>query len=383
MMGEHVTILFQTSFALLATFIIVEGLLLREVLRKLAWSKRFYEGFEGRPIQYEYELPPGRQIPDFSAHVLGSDRIVARTNLEGRESILVFASAAMSGSPEYRNLGTAIHGMWHQVEGNLYVVCHGREKECREFAAVVQIPDDLVLLDEDKTITNRFLMDWTPRALRLDEQARLLKYGEPIPGKDEVASTMRAEKLTRGPATTLDTSTRSISVANEGVSDIRKEDDKSRFDASHVTGACYTRTDTSVSCVLTRFRLRSSWAMISFYFAFRRVRREARVIQGLLQALFLVENPRTCYTLSIWKDDRAIMDFGSLRSHVHAANSAFSPTYRSDVKRPEIWSAQFRLCGVSPHNLFWEGFDLPSLMLHQSAPVGKIKDFQVISDSIQ
>lgn len=132
-----------------------------------------------------------------------------------------------------------------------------------------------------------------------------------------------------------------------------------------MSGAGFARVDTTISCVLTRFRLRSSLSLIPFYLAFRRVRRESRAIQGLLQALFLVEDLKTCYTLSLWKNDLAITEFGEVRSHIAAANSSFAPTYRKDKKRSEIWSAQFRLWAVSCHNLNWEGLDMETALADQ------------------
>jgi hypothetical protein len=138
-------------------------------------------------------------------------------------------------------------------------------------------------------------------------------------------------------------------------------------DRSSISGAAFARVDTTVSCVLTRFRLRSPWSLIPFYFAFRHVRHDAAKIAGLLQALFLVEDLRTCYTLSIWKDDWAIVEFGKLGSHVRAARSAFSSTWRTDLRRPEIWSSQFRLWAVSCHNLNWDGLDMGAHPAHQEA----------------
>lgn len=131
------------------------------------------------------------------------------------------------------------------------------------------------------------------------------------------------------------------------------------------TGASFARMDTTVSCVLTRFRLRSAWSIIPFYLAFRRVRRAARGIAGLLQAVFLIEDLHTCYTMSLWKDDCAIVDFGRVGTHITAANSAFGPTFRRDLNRAEIWSAQFRLWAVSCHNLNWEGLDLQTVLADQ------------------
>lgn len=131
------------------------------------------------------------------------------------------------------------------------------------------------------------------------------------------------------------------------------------------SGAAFARVDTSISCVLTRFHLRSSWSLIPFYLAFRRVRKEARQVAGLLQAVFLVEDRRTCYTLSLWKDDQSIVRFGGVRSHIDAANSIFTSGSCNGRKGPEIWSAQFRMWAVSCHNLNWEGLDLKTHLADQ------------------
>jgi hypothetical protein len=128
------------------------------------------------------------------------------------------------------------------------------------------------------------------------------------------------------------------------------------------SAASYALTDSTVSCILTRFRVRSFWSMIPFYFAFKRVRKDASNLSGFLEAIFLVENLRTCYTLSLWKNGAAIAEFGSIKSHIDAANHAFYPVYRKDLNRPEIWSAQFRLWAVSCHNLNWEGLNVGDIL---------------------
>jgi hypothetical protein len=143
------------------------------------------------------------------------------------------------------------------------------------------------------------------------------------------------------------------------------EDSKLRLSSGRCPTSATTlaRVDTEVSCILTRFRLRSAWFLIPFYRAFLRVRKDARKVDGLLQASFLIEDCRTCYTLSLWRNDQAIVEFGSrVTSHIFAANSAFGPTFRKDLQRAEIWSAQFRLWAVSCHNLNWDGLDLDSIL---------------------
>jgi hypothetical protein len=95
--------------------------------------------------------------------------------------------------------------------------------------------------------------------------------------------------------------------------------------------------------------------------------------------VFLIENLRTCYTLSLWEDEFAIVDFGDVRAHVDAANAAFGHTYRLDLNRPEIWSAQFRLWAISAHNLNWEGFELRELLIDEQQHL-QVKDATVSAD---
>lgn len=129
-------------------------------------------------------------------------------------------------------------------------------------------------------------------------------------------------------------------------------------EAASFSATTYERLSTSVSCVLTRFRLGSVLWLLPFYLAFRHVRRESSEIPGLLHAVFLVGGARTCFTLSFWRDERAILEFNTrVRAHVMAANWAFGRTFQPKLNRPEIWSTQWRLWAVS-HNLNWEDLDL-------------------------
>jgi hypothetical protein len=139
---------------------------------------------------------------------------------------------------------------------------------------------------------------------------------------------------------------------------------------ARITGASYERVETEVTCVLTRFRLRSTLGLLPCYFAFRRVREEARKVDGLLKALFLIENLHTCYTLSLWRDEWAILDFGThVKSHVHAATTGITRS-RWATGRPEIWSVQWKLSALGA-NLQWEGLDLPAI-LAQAPPLEEV-----------
>jgi hypothetical protein len=116
--------------------------------------------------------------------------------------------------------------------------------------------------------------------------------------------------------------------------------------------------DTPIICTLTRFRFRSPLQLAAAYRHYRRVVREAREREtpGLLQCAFLVENPVTWYSVSIWSDPAAIAHFGTnVPEHVHAARRFFPRVVFGP--EPEVWSTKWRLSSVS-HNLNWGDFDL-------------------------
>lgn len=118
--------------------------------------------------------------------------------------------------------------------------------------------------------------------------------------------------------------------------------------------------ETSVTSVLTRFGLRSAWQLLPTYLDYRRIIRQARATQtpGLLRSAFLIENLRTCYTLSIWADPRDIPQFGSnVPEHVMAGNRCMRRIVVHPDRGPELWSTKWRLSTVS-HNQCWPGFDL-------------------------
>jgi hypothetical protein len=118
--------------------------------------------------------------------------------------------------------------------------------------------------------------------------------------------------------------------------------------------------DVPVICVITRFGLRSAWQLLPTYLDFRRVVRQAHrsATPGLLRAAFLIENPRTCYSLSLWTELNAIPKFGgTVHSHVDAARRVIGRIAFTPGRGLELWSAKWRLASVS-NNLNWADFDL-------------------------
>jgi len=392
--------LFALSYALLWGLIVLEALLLREILRKTVWLKRLHADLIHRSGEEELEwLRTGTPAPNFTAPLLGTNTSLSMSQLKGHQSILLFVSAD-APPPLYEKLDIAIHAMWHKTEGHLYLVCNGTAEGCRQLVSDHQVTqytgDQLpILIDEGGRISQSFLINSTPQAVELDENIRVKRYGRPEPHKpagdgqegnggqptDALPDTDALPETDVTPAATIKLSHSENGREGEraSMSEMRRAGgggDGAKPcdwpDEHPTTGASFARIDTTVSCVMTRFRLRSVWSLVPFYLAFRRVRRSSRDVAGLLKATFLIEDLHTCYTMSLWKDECAIVDFGRVQAHVSAANSAFRPTWRKDLRRAEIWSAQFRLWAVSAHNLNWEGLDLQTVPADQWARRGQV-----------
>jgi len=115
-----------------------------------------------------------------------------------------------------------------------------------------------------------------------------------------------------------------------------------------------------IVCQITRFGLRRPIDLLRTYLDFRRTRRKAKHVSGFLCAAFVVEDARTCYTLSIWQDLRAIAHFGtSTPVHLAAARQVMGRLRFEPDRGPELWSTKWRLFSVSS-NLNWGDLDLRS-----------------------
>ena len=103
----------------------------------------------------------------------------------------------------------------------------------------------------------------------------------------------------------------------------------------------------------------------NFFLAFRQVRRRITPenVPGLLKVVMLREGLRSCYSLSIWKSDRDILEFNKIIEHVVAANWVMGVMRRHQGKA-ELWSTQWALTAAS-RNLNWDGFDLKAEILRQ------------------
>lgn len=119
----------------------------------------------------------------------------------------------------------------------------------------------------------------------------------------------------------------------------------------------YRKVDSDVLFQITRFRLRSVWALPIFFYWYWKVKAKSKGTCGLLATTFVIEGLHTCYTLSLWRNIHAMLDFnGKVFTHVHVANASFRYIEHIDGV-PQLWSAQFRLFAVSS-NLNWAGVEI-------------------------
>ncbi len=124
--------------------------------------------------------------------------------------------------------------------------------------------------------------------------------------------------------------------------------------------------DAPILCQITRFGLTSARHLLPMYRDYRRVAREAEAtgVPGLLRSAFLVENPRTCYTLSLWSEPPTFS--ADVPGHIDAARRGFGRVSVLPGSGAELWSTKWKLVSVT-NNLRWPGLDLRSILVEGGA----------------
>lgn len=130
-------------------------------------------------------------------------------------------------------------------------------------------------------------------------------------------------------------------------------------------GTGYQLVETTIVCVITRFKFRSIFGLLWAVYAFRQVKRDSKGTDGLLSTQFGIESWRACTVFSLWETPEHIGFFNSRGQHIRVANVTFR-LLESLRSRVHLWSAEFSLRAVSPSNLTWEGVDIrPHVRLRQ------------------
>jgi hypothetical protein len=122
--------------------------------------------------------------------------------------------------------------------------------------------------------------------------------------------------------------------------------------------------DAPITCAMTRFRLRSSRYLAASYRDYRNIIRSVDdpASLGLLRSAFLVENPSTWYSYSVWDGTPELS--AHVRAHIDAANRVLGRLAMHPDRGVELWSTKWRLTSVS-NNLHWGDFDMRRLIADQ------------------
>lgn len=115
--------------------------------------------------------------------------------------------------------------------------------------------------------------------------------------------------------------------------------------------------DGDITCVITRFGLKSPRHLLPTMLEYRQVLRSVAEPGsiGLLKSAFLIESPTSCVSFSVW--DREPFFSADVPRHVEAARRVFGRLEFDPGRGPELWSTQWKLASVS-NNLNWGDLDL-------------------------
>jgi hypothetical protein len=116
-----------------------------------------------------------------------------------------------------------------------------------------------------------------------------------------------------------------------------------------------------VRCVITRMGLRRRRHLLATYLDYRRLARRAAADppRGLLRFAFLIENSRTCYSVSLWS--ARPMFSAAVPEHVDVVRRVFGRLRLDPERGPELWSTTWTLAETSS-NLNWGDVDLARLI---------------------
>ena len=118
--------------------------------------------------------------------------------------------------------------------------------------------------------------------------------------------------------------------------------------------------DSEIYCMITRFGLRRPWHLVAARREFNQLAAAGSMVPGLLDAVFLVEDPTTFHSVSLWSRPPSLSEH--LERHVDAANRVFGRLVFDPERGPELCSTTWRLTAVT-NNLNWGRFDLRSEIL--------------------
>lgn len=194
------TWLFYVSYIALWALVIFHTLVLLEVMRQMGTG---LEGAEGQafPAGEGNLLEIGTKAPTFETPEVLSGMVIRSEALQGQPTLLVFVAPRC---PACKDVAEELEAFRRRVKARLVALCQGTAEDCARLAKD-HLPGILTLLDESGAVANSFQVKWTPTAVLLDNQWRVLRYGVPqfvhrlslsewvMPGEDQMGSTQETK----------------------------------------------------------------------------------------------------------------------------------------------------------------------------------------------
>jgi peroxiredoxin len=182
---------FILSYVLLWAVVVLQSMLLLGMLRVIQNLQQGHAqehgGADEPAAEPTAERLIGQEIPAFAAvDIFGAS--FGSEQLRGRSTVVLFASpncaSCLLALEELNTVG-------RKANGNVVVVCGGRQDACRRMAQDFSLTVP-VILDPDDEIQRLFDVAANPTAVLLNPNNRVVSYGHPVRG-DEIGQMMNGE----------------------------------------------------------------------------------------------------------------------------------------------------------------------------------------------
>jgi peroxiredoxin len=126
------------------------------------------------PAALEDMLPTGSHAPSFALALAGSTESISSETLTGTPTLLAFVSPTCTTCDA---VADELAGYRRASRASLVVICSGPSEACAVFATS-RFPAARTLIDERGEVAKSFKIPTFPTAVLVDENWRILKYGQ-------------------------------------------------------------------------------------------------------------------------------------------------------------------------------------------------------------
>jgi peroxiredoxin len=167
---------FVTSYALLWSLVLLQGLVLLGAVRKIYLLQRFGASFDRAD---EMRGLRGEKVPSFKGPLLGGGTLSSR-ELRGSGYALAFVSPDCASCSVSLN---ELRALELKAHGRVIVVCKSTKANCRELVDRHQITLP-VIVDQDNTLSESLDVSTVPSAVVVAEDGRIRTTGTPLREED-------------------------------------------------------------------------------------------------------------------------------------------------------------------------------------------------------